>query len=214
MRLESLDIDHPQGAHDELDGLADELRRRGFTVQVAEIGAPHWSRMHESAEHALVDVLNVVLEESERHMIDAVIDVLVAWAATRCFFRGRAGAKPHVVVWFDAEIVRTVPLPEKRFDVLLQVEVANLAAAKELEHAINEALPDGDGLKLTAAGDVAGVHYQAGIAEVRAEVEQQAAATLQEAFGAQGLRLVRHDRWPGDDVPLLIFAPPTDGQLD
>jgi hypothetical protein len=112
MRLESLDIDHPDGAHAELDVLADQLRQARWTVEVAAAGEPHWSRLRESAEHALVDVLNVVLDEAERHLIDVVIDVVMAWALNRRFFRGRQRAKPDVVIWIDGEIVRTVPLPE------------------------------------------------------------------------------------------------------
>jgi hypothetical protein len=118
MRLESLDIDHPEEAHAELDQLARELRSSGWTIEVAGIGEPHWSRLRESAEHALVDVLNIVLDETERHLIDAVIDVVMTWAATRLFFRGRERAKPDVAIWIDGNIVRTVPLPERLFDLL------------------------------------------------------------------------------------------------
>jgi hypothetical protein len=112
MRLESLDIDHPAEARAELVVLAEQLRRSGWTVEVAGADEPHWSRLRESAEHALVDVLNVVLDEAERHLIDAVIGVIVTWASQRHFFRGRQRAKPDVAIWIDDEIVRTVPLPE------------------------------------------------------------------------------------------------------
>jgi hypothetical protein len=212
--LESLDIDHPDGAHAELDGLARELRSSGWTVEVADVGEPHWSRLRESAEHAIVDVLNVVLDESERHLIDAVIDVVVAWAATRVFFRGRERAKPDVAIWIDGDIVRTVPLVERRFDVLLQVEVASPAAGRELEHALNDGLADGDGLKLTAAGEASGVHHQTGLAEIRGAVEGDAVATVRDVFAAQGMALTRQDRSPGGGAPLLVFAPAPDSESE
>jgi hypothetical protein len=207
MRLESLDIDHPEEAHTELDQLARQLRGTGWTVEVAGLGEPTWSRLRESAEHALVDVLNIVLDETERHLIDAVIDVVVAWAATRLFFRGRERTKPDVAIWIDGDIVRTVPLPGTRFDILLQVEVASLAAGRDLERALNQILPDGDGLKLTAAGEVSGLHLQTGLAEVRGDSEGDAVATVCAAFGTQGMTVVRRERSPAGDAPLLAFAP-------
>lgn len=207
MRLESLDIDHPEQAHAELEQLAHQLRDAGWTVEVAGVGEPHWSRLRESAEHALVDVLNLVLDETERHLIDATIDVIIAWATTRLFFRGRERAKPDIAIWIDGDIVRTVPLPERRFDILLQVEVASLSAGKKLERALNEALPDGDGVRLTAAGEVTGVHHQTGLAEIRGDTEEDAVATACDVFAAQQMVLIRRDRSPGGDAPLLAFEP-------
>lgn len=111
MRLESLDLDHHEESRAELELLADQLREQGWDVEVATSSEVHWSRIRESAEHALVDVLNMVLDEAERHAIDAAIDVLLAWALHRRYFRGWQQADPDAAVWTDGEIVRTVLLP-------------------------------------------------------------------------------------------------------
>lgn len=112
MRLESLDIDHPEESQAELEELAEQLREAGWEVEVAGRGEIKWSRLRESLEHEFVDVLNVVLDEGERLAIDAIILGVVHWARKRRFFRGRDGAKPDAAIWVDEDIVQTVPLPD------------------------------------------------------------------------------------------------------
>jgi hypothetical protein len=111
VRRESLDIDHPEEARNELEELAQQLREEGRDIEVAGQGEATWSRLRESAEHEFVDVLNMVVNEGERLAIDAIILTLIHWARKRRFFRGRGGAKPTAAVWEDGDIVRTVPLP-------------------------------------------------------------------------------------------------------
>ena len=114
MRLESLDIDHPEEARAELDVLADQLRAGGWNVEVAGPGEPTLSRFRESAEGAFVDVLNLVLDEAERHAVDIVLAAIFAWAVDRMRFRGREGARPVVVIYVGDEDVREEPLPSSR----------------------------------------------------------------------------------------------------
>jgi hypothetical protein len=117
MRLESLDLDETDASREELSGLADLLRREGFTVEVAGRGDTTWTRMRESADRAFVDVLNVVLDETERHAIDVVISGVTAWALQRLHFRGRGNARPVVVIWVGHEDVREFPLPDPKRDI-------------------------------------------------------------------------------------------------
>jgi hypothetical protein len=117
MRLESLDLDEPDASRDELTGLADLLRDEGLMVDVAARGDTTWTRMRESAERAFVDVLNVVLDETERHAIDVVIAAVTTWALQRLHFRGRERARPVVVIWVGQEDVREVPLPDPKRDI-------------------------------------------------------------------------------------------------
>jgi hypothetical protein len=112
MRIESLDLDQPVDAQAELDELATRLRAEGWAVEVSGIDEPHLARFLESAEHELVTVLNVVLDEAERLAIDAAILGVLGWARRRRHFRGREGAKPAVVIWIVEEDVRTVELPD------------------------------------------------------------------------------------------------------
>jgi hypothetical protein len=114
LRLESLDIDHPAEARTELDVLAEQLRSGGWNVEVAGPGEPTLSRFRESAEGAFVDVLNLVLDEAERHALDVVLAAIFAWAIDRMRFRGREGARPVVVIYVGGEDVREEPLPEPR----------------------------------------------------------------------------------------------------
>jgi hypothetical protein len=116
MRLESLDLDHKLESRSELDGLADRLRSDGWDVEVAAVGDTTWSRMRESAEHAFVHVLNVVLDETERDAIEAVVVAVMSWAAQRLWFRGRHGAQPTVIIWVDSDIIRELPLPDTMSD--------------------------------------------------------------------------------------------------
>jgi hypothetical protein len=112
MRLESLDRAHPDAARAELDVLAQRLRDSGWTVEVAGPGEPHWARLQKGGGHELLDVLNVVLDEAERHLIDVVISTVVSWAVHRRFFRGREATRPTVVIWIDGKVIRAVELPE------------------------------------------------------------------------------------------------------
>jgi hypothetical protein len=114
LRLESLDIDHPAEARAELEALAEQLRSGGWSVEVADPGEPTLSRFRESAEGAFVDVLNLVLDEAERHALDIVLAAIFAWAVDRVRFRGREGARPVVVIYLGDEDVREEPLPEPR----------------------------------------------------------------------------------------------------
>lgn len=117
MRLESLELDQPHEARDELAELASRLSKEGFSVTIAEPGESVFVRLRESAEHVFVDVLNVVLDEAECHAIDVVISAVTAWATRRVHFRGREGARPVVVVWVVDEDVREFPLPDPKRDV-------------------------------------------------------------------------------------------------
>lgn len=107
----------------------------------------------------------------------------------------------------DGDIIRTVPLPGSRFDILLQVEVASVAAGRDLKRALNAVLPDGDGLKLNTAAGVTGVHIETGLAEIREDGQEEAVSTVCAAFGTQDMALLRRERSPGGDAPLLVFAP-------
>jgi len=117
MRLESLDLDEPDASRDELTRLADLLRDEGLTVDIAARGDTTWTRMRESAERAFVDVLNVVLDEAERHAIDVVIAAVTTWALQRLHFRGRGSARPVVVIWVGHEDVGEFPLPDPKRDI-------------------------------------------------------------------------------------------------
>jgi hypothetical protein len=117
MRLESLDLDEPDASRDELIGLADLLREEGFTVDVAARGDTTWTKMRESAERAFVDVLNVVLDETERNAIDVVIAAVTTWALQRLHFRGRGSARPVVAIWVGQEDVREFPLPDPKRNI-------------------------------------------------------------------------------------------------
>jgi len=114
LRLESLDIDDPDEARAELGVLAEQLRAGGWNVEVAGPGEPTLSRFRESAEGAFVDVLNLVLDEAERHAVDAVLAAVFAWAVDRLRFRGREGARPVIVIYVGDEDVREEPLPGPR----------------------------------------------------------------------------------------------------
>jgi hypothetical protein len=117
MRLESLDLEQPEASREELVALAGRLRAEGFTVEIADRGESTQSRMLESAEHAFIDLLNVVLDEGERHAIEVVITAVTTWAPHRLHFRGREKAQPVVVIWVGDEDVRTVPLPDPKRDI-------------------------------------------------------------------------------------------------
>ena len=117
MRLESLDLDEPDASRNELTRLADLLRDEGLTVDIAARGDTTWTRMRESAERAFVDVLNVGLDEAERHAIDVVIAAVTTWALQRLHFRGRGSARPVVVIWVGHEDVREFPLPDPKRDI-------------------------------------------------------------------------------------------------
>jgi hypothetical protein len=112
VRLVSLDYDHADEAHADLETLAEGLRASGCAVEVADADEPHRVRLQKSAEHIVMDVLSVVLEESERHLIDAILTVITTWALHRRVFRGRGESKPMVVIWINAEVVREAELPE------------------------------------------------------------------------------------------------------
>ncbi|MHB8659324.1 MAG: hypothetical protein ACYC91_15495 [Solirubrobacteraceae bacterium] len=117
MRLKSLDLDQPDASRDELIALADLLRAAGLTVEIAARGESTRTRMRESADRAFVDILNVVLDESERHGIDVVITAVTTWAVQRLHFRRRSNARPVLVIWVGDEDVRTVPLPDPKRDI-------------------------------------------------------------------------------------------------
>jgi hypothetical protein len=117
VRLESLDLDQPEASREELIPLADALREQGLTVEIGAGGESTKTRLLESAQRAFVDLLNVVLDEAERHAIDVVITAVTTWALHRIHFRGREGAQPVVVIWIGGEDVRTVPLPDPKRDI-------------------------------------------------------------------------------------------------
>lgn len=98
----------------------------------------------------------------------------------------------------------------ERFDVLLMVAVESAGAGSALERAVYSALPDGDGVKMTAAGQTGTAHYQTGLAEIRAETEVEAVGIVRTAFEGQGMDLVSEQRAPGGDAPLLIFERATE----
>lgn len=112
VRLVSLDYDHAEEARADLDALAEGLRASGCSVEITGADEPHRVRLQKGVEHIIVDMLSVVLDEAERHLIDTVLTVLTTWALHRRVFRGREGSKPMVVVWIDAEVVREAELPE------------------------------------------------------------------------------------------------------
>lgn len=112
MRLVSLDYDHAEEASADLERLAERLRVSGHTVEIASADEPHRVRLQKSVDHIAMDVLNVVLDEAERHLIDTILTVITTWALHRLAFRGRGESKPTVVIWIDAEVVREVPLPD------------------------------------------------------------------------------------------------------
>ena len=117
MRLETLDLDALEASRGELTELAAQLRAEGFSVEVAAAGESTRTRLSESAEHAFVAVLNLILDETERHAIDAAIAVVATWALGRINFRGREGAEPTVIVWINDDDVRDVRLPDPRRDI-------------------------------------------------------------------------------------------------
>jgi hypothetical protein len=76
MRLVSLDYDHPAEARADLTVLASQLRDSGHAVEIAGADEPHRVRFQKGAADTLGDVLNVVLDETERHLIDVVLTVI------------------------------------------------------------------------------------------------------------------------------------------
>jgi hypothetical protein len=112
MRLELLDRARPNEALAELDVLAQQLRDSGWTVEVGGASEPHLARFQKGAEQTFLDVLNVVLDETERHLIDAVISAVMSWAVHRRFLRGREDIRPTVLIWIDGKLIRVEELPE------------------------------------------------------------------------------------------------------
>jgi hypothetical protein len=111
--LENLELDERDVAQVELEQLADGLRDSGFSVEVAPVDGSFHAQLQESAEQVALDVLNVVLEEGEAHVVDALIGYLVGtWAKNRKHFRDRDDGEATAVIWGpDGKPIREVRLP-------------------------------------------------------------------------------------------------------
>lgn len=121
LTLENLEREADQESQAELHRLAEELRERGFSVEVAPLGGSSLAILEEGAAHDLVNVLNVVLDQVEAHAIDAAIGAVSAvvtdWARSRLRFRSRDGEQATAVIWGpDGRPLRRVPLPDPEED--------------------------------------------------------------------------------------------------
>ena len=117
LTLENLERDADVESQAELRGLADKLREEGFDVEVAPLDGPFHAILEESATHELIEVLNVVLDQTEAHAIDAAIGAVSAvvadWARSRFRFRNKDGERATAVIWGpDGRPLRRVPLPD------------------------------------------------------------------------------------------------------
>jgi hypothetical protein len=208
MRLESLDRHDPRSAHVELAELADLVRNEGYAVEIAALDAAVRVRLAKSAGNVVIDVLQVVLDESERHLVDAVIGAVISWAVHRRFFAGRDRAVPQLVVWVEREIVRVVPLPTQRFDILVRVTGLGADVVSRLVETINRSLPDGDLIVLQVVGTVPGTPTLfTGSATIDAAGQEDAVRRLVATFELAGMTLVRRRTTPGGGVPDLHFEP-------
>jgi len=101
-------------AQTELEELAELLRSEGLDTYVARRGEPFHAHVQESAQQAVVEVLNVVLEHGLDAAAGAVLQEAVRrWAKRRRLFRDREGAKAAVYIWGpNGEILKTIELPE------------------------------------------------------------------------------------------------------
>ncbi|HTX32882.1 MAG TPA: hypothetical protein VMD09_15970 [Solirubrobacteraceae bacterium] len=204
--MESLDRDDPQGAHAELGDLAERLEGEGYDVDVAGLDAPIRARLQKSGGNVVIDVLQVVLDESERHLIDAVIAAVTSWAIHRRFFAGSNQATPQLVVWVDREIVQTVALPTNKFDILVRVTGVDQAALSRRLERINQSLADGDVVVLQLVGTVPDMPTMySGSATTTSAGREDAVRRLRATFELAGMTLIRRETAPGGDVPFLHF---------
>jgi len=206
VRLESLDRDDPHGAHAELGDLAAQLEGDGFDVEIAALDAPIRARLQKSAGSVVIDVLQVVLDESERHLIDAVIGAVTSWAVHRRFFAGSNQATPQLVVWVERDIVRTVALPANKFDILVRATGLDQAALSRLLERINQSLPDDDVVVLQRVGTVPDMPtLYSGSARIMSAGREEAVRRLCATFELAGMALIRREAAPGGGVPFLHF---------
>jgi hypothetical protein len=117
MILENLELDHREEAQAELQELAETLRVSGFNVEVAPLDGEFHAKLEESAERVFLDVLNVVLQETEDHALEAVIGAIITaltnWALRRKHFRDREDGRATAVIWgSDGRELRRVSLPK------------------------------------------------------------------------------------------------------
>jgi hypothetical protein len=126
MRLENLRTSDDRSAQEDLEELAQDLRRAGYEVEIASFGSPVRVIIKKSAENAALDVLNVVLNEVESHAVDAVVggvaSSLVGWARRRRHFGARSKQKATAVIWGpNGEVLRRVQLPDSE-EVVAEVK--------------------------------------------------------------------------------------------
>lgn len=117
MRLENLELVNRTEAQLELFALAAELETEGFVVEVAPEDGSFHAKLQESADHVVLDVINVVLDHAEGLAVDATIlavaHALRRWAPRRRQFRGRERTRPTAVIWgSDGDILSEVELPD------------------------------------------------------------------------------------------------------
>lgn len=147
-----------------------------------------------------------MLDESERHLIDAVIGAVTSWAIHRRFFAGRNHATPQLVVWVDREMIQTVALPTSKFDIVVRVTgVDQTALSRRLER-ITQSLADGDVVALRLVGTVPDTPTMySGSATITSAGREDAVRRLCTTFELAGMTLIRRETAPGGGVPFLHF---------